>query len=84
MRKSEPLKRLFLTRNALGAELLLEATQIYDDNYSDSDGRVQATFELVYLTGWSPHESQQKPLKPGSAKMRLADVLKTNEQKLKR
>ena len=40
------------------------------------DGRVRATFDVVYLSGWKPHESQQKPLKPGSAKASLADALK--------
>ena len=43
----------------------------------DADGRVRATFEILTATGWAPHESQQKPLKPGSAKTRLADALKT-------
>ena len=45
------------------------------------DGKVPATFDILNLTGWSPHESQQKPLKPGSAKARLADALKTVEHK---
>ena len=40
-----------------------------------ADGRVRATFEIVWLSGWAPHESQQKPLRPGSAKTRLADAL---------
>jgi len=40
-----------------------------------SDGRIRATFEIVWLSGWAPHESQQKPLRPGSAKTRLADAL---------
>jgi hypothetical protein len=43
---------------------------------------VRATFEIVWLLGWAPHESQQKPLKPGSAKVRLADALGAKEQKL--
>ena len=38
-----------------------------------SDGRIRATFDIVWLSGWAPHESQQKPLRPGSAKTRLAD-----------
>jgi hypothetical protein len=41
---------------------------------------VRATFEIVYLTGWGPDPSQQKPLKPGSAARRLADALGTKEQ----
>lgn len=48
------------------------------------DGRIPATFEIVVLTGWAPHESQQKPLRPGSAKARLADALKSAELKLPR
>lgn len=54
---------------------LLRAAEIYAERFSDPDGRVRATFEIVWLSGWAPHESQQKPLKPGSAKMRLADAL---------
>jgi len=50
--------------------------------YAEPDGRVPATFEIITLTGWAAHESQQTPLKPGSAKMRLADALKTVEHKL--
>ena len=46
------------------------------------DNKLTATFETVFLTGWSPHESQQKPLKPGSAKTRLSDALGTIERKL--
>jgi SAM-dependent methyltransferase len=56
--------------------LFLRAAQIYAERFSDPDGRVRATFNIVYLSGWKPHESQQKPLKPGSAKASLADALK--------
>jgi SAM-dependent methyltransferase len=52
----------------------------YDTRFSDFDGRFAATFEIVFLTGWAAHESQQKPLQPGSAKARLADVLGTVER----
>jgi SAM-dependent methyltransferase len=55
--------------------LFLRAAEIYAERFSDPDGRVRATFEMIYLSGWAPHESQQKPLAPGSAKMRLADAL---------
>ncbi len=55
------------------------AEEIYHDNFSDGDGRLSATFELVFLTGWAPDESQQKPLRPGSARARLADALNTFE-----
>lgn len=56
--------------------LLLRAAEIYQDRFGLPNGRVPATFEIVTLTGWVPHESQQKPLQPGSAKVSLADVLK--------
>jgi SAM-dependent methyltransferase len=54
---------------------LLRALEIYAERFSDPDGKVRATFEFVWISGWAPHESQQKPLKPGSAAKRLADVL---------
>jgi hypothetical protein len=41
----------------------------------DEEGRIRATFEVIFLTGWAPHDSQQKPLRPGSAKARLAEAL---------
>ncbi len=58
--------------------LLLRAAEIYSERFpaNDGDGRVAATFELVTLTGWSPDPSQQKPLRPGSAQVSLAEVLK--------
>ncbi|MEJ1969826.1 MAG: methyltransferase domain-containing protein [Rhizomicrobium sp.] len=52
----------------------------YAQRFADSDGRLRATFDIVYLTGWAPHESQQQPLKPGSARSRLADALGTKER----
>ena len=54
---------------------LLRMAEIYAERFSDPDGRVRATFEIVWLSGWAPHESQQQPLKPGSATTRLADAL---------
>lgn len=60
---------------------LLRAAQIYSERFADGDGRIRASFELVWLSGWAPHESQQKPLKPGSATARLADALGTTEFK---
>ena len=66
-----------VTRNLLG-----EAISIYQQKFSDADGRVRATIEVAWATAWAPHESQQKPLKPGSAKFRLADALKVPETKL--
>lgn len=61
-------------------ETLLATAEAYRDLFGAEDGRVRATFQIVYLTGWAPHESQQKPLRPGSAKIRLADALGTTEQ----
>jgi len=55
--------------------LLAAAAQAYAERDSDPDGRVRATLEIIWLAGWAPHESQQKPLKPGSATTRLGDVL---------
>ena len=50
------------------------------EEFAGPDGRVPATFELVTLTAWTPHESQQKPLRPGSAEARLAEALETEEK----
>jgi SAM-dependent methyltransferase len=58
---------------------LLRMVEIYAERFADPDGRIRATFEIGWMTGWSPHESQQKPLKPGSAAQRLADALGTKE-----
>lgn len=55
--------------------LFLRAAEIYAERFKDPDGRLRATFEIIFLSGWAPHESQQKPLAPGSAKMRLSDAL---------
>lgn len=54
---------------------LMRAAEIYAEKFSDPDGKVRATLEILWLSGWAPHESQQKPLKPGSAKVSLKDVL---------
>jgi len=60
---------------------LLEALAMrYAQGFADSEGRFVARFDIVFLTGWAPHESQQKPLAPGSAKARLADALGTKER----
>jgi SAM-dependent methyltransferase len=66
-------------RTGMTRALLGRALEIYAERFAEADGRVPATFEIITLTGWSPHESQQKPLKPGSARMRLADALKPSE-----
>lgn len=64
-RSKRPVSRRFFMR----------AAELYAERFSDADGRIRATFTIVFVSGWAPHESQQKPLKPGSAKMRLADAL---------
>ena len=61
---------------------LAHLKESYLAHFARGDGKLTSTFEIIWMTGWAPHESQQKPLKPGSAKMRLADALKTNETKL--
>jgi SAM-dependent methyltransferase len=68
-RRRTPLRRATLIRMA----------EIYRQRFADADGRVRATFEIVWLSGWVPHPSQQQPLKPGSAKTRLADALDAQE-----
>jgi SAM-dependent methyltransferase len=68
-RRRRPLRRATLMRMA----------EIYAERFADPDGRVRATFEIVWLSGWAPHPSQQQPLKPGSAAARLADALGTRE-----
>ena len=62
--------------------VLAEAARIYASSYSTPEGRLKATVELVFLTGWAPHESQQQPLRPGSARARLADALGVAEKPL--
>lgn len=62
-------------RTGLRRDTLMRAASLYAERFADPDGRLRATFEMVWLSGWAPHESQQKPLRPGSAKARLADAL---------
>ncbi|MGZ5988292.1 MAG: methyltransferase domain-containing protein [Rhizomicrobium sp.] len=66
-------------RGPISRPTLAAAMAYYAAHHADADGRLRATFDIVYLTGWAPHESQQKPLKPGSASSRLAEALKTTE-----
>jgi SAM-dependent methyltransferase len=68
-RRRRPLKRALLER----------MIDIYRQRFSDPDGRMRATFDIVWVSGWSPHPSQQKPLLPGSARQRLADALGVKE-----
>jgi SAM-dependent methyltransferase len=63
------------SRRPLTRAILLRTIEIYAERFSDPDGRVRATFDVISLSGWAPHASQQKPLRPGSAKARLADAL---------
>jgi NADH dehydrogenase [ubiquinone] 1 alpha subcomplex assembly factor 5 len=69
------------SRKPLSRKTLEHAERLYRARHSLPDGRVSATFEIVYLSGWGPDPSQQKPLKPGSAAQRLADALGTKEEK---
>jgi SAM-dependent methyltransferase len=68
-RRRAPLKR----------RTLMRAVEIYGQRFADADQRVRATFEIVWLSGWAPHPSQQQPLRPGSARARLADALRVQE-----
>ena len=63
--------------------LFQRTEEIYKAEFANSDEQLLATFEQIFLTGWAPDESQQKPLRPGSAKMRLADALGVAEHNLK-
>lgn len=69
-RSRKPLRRATLAR----------AASTYAERFADADGRLRATFDLVWLSGWAPDASQQKPLRPGSARARLADALGTQER----
>jgi SAM-dependent methyltransferase len=62
-------------RHPLRRDVLARAAQIYAERFADPDGRVRATFEIIWLSGWAPHESQQKPAPRGSATMRLEDAM---------
>jgi SAM-dependent methyltransferase len=68
------------SRTPLRRDVLAASLGHYTTHHAEPDGRLRATFDIVYLTGWTPHESQQKPLRPGSAKTRLADALGTTER----
>ncbi|TAL77668.1 MAG: methyltransferase domain-containing protein, partial [Beijerinckiaceae bacterium] len=68
-------------RSPTRRQVFMRAAEIYAERFSDPDGRIRATFEVIFLSGWAPHASQQKPLAPGSARMRLADALRTKEIK---
>lgn len=78
MGMANPLKGR--SRRPVSRRFFLRAAELYAERYGDPDGRIRATFSIVFISGWAPHESQQKPLKPGSAKMRLADALDPTRQ----
>lgn len=66
-------------RTPLRRKTLLRMAEVYGERFADPDRRLRATFEIIWLSGWAPHESQQQPLRPGSAKARLADALGARE-----
>jgi len=68
-RRRAPLRRATLAR----------AAEIYRERFTDPDGKLPASFDVIWLSGWAPHESQQRPLQPGAATRRLADALGTKE-----
>jgi len=80
LRRMGATNALFARRRApLRRATLLRIAEHYAQHFADADGRVRATFEIVWLSGWAPDPSQQQPLKPGSAKARLADALGARE-----
>lgn len=69
-----------MPRNFSRRDVIMRAAEIYRERHEGPDGRIPASFQIVYLTGWAPDPSQQKPLKPGSATTRLADALGAEEK----
>lgn len=67
-------------KTPLSRHYFMECAKAYQKRHQESDGRIVATFEIIFILGWAPHKSQQKPLKPGSAEFRLADALDTKER----
>jgi SAM-dependent methyltransferase len=67
-------------RTPLRRATLLRMAEVYRRNFSDPDGKLRATFDIIWLSGWAPDASQQQPLRPGSARARLADALGVSEQ----
>jgi SAM-dependent methyltransferase len=63
-------------RTPMRRATLLRMAQIYSSRFADPDGRIRATFDVIWLSGWAPHESQPKPLRPGSAKASLEAAVK--------
>ena len=69
-------------RSPLGRSVFLRAAQIYAERFSDPDGRIRASFNIIHMAGWAPHPDQPKPKRPGSATHRLADALGAQEVSL--
>ncbi|MEK1886781.1 MAG: methyltransferase domain-containing protein [Phyllobacterium sp.] len=67
------------SRKPVSRRFFMRAAEIYAERFSDPDGRIRATFSFIWMSGWAAHDSQQKPLKPGSAKAKLADFLTSVE-----
>jgi len=67
------------SRKFLRRSVLMRACEIYSEQFGLADGRIPATFEVMYMTGWHPHDSQQKPLKRGSGEIGLAEALKAGK-----
>jgi NADH dehydrogenase [ubiquinone] 1 alpha subcomplex assembly factor 5 len=67
------------TKHFTPRSVMMRAATLYQERYSDGDNRINATFDVVFLHGWAPHDSQQQPLRPGSAVTRLADALEAEE-----
>ena len=67
-------------KNFTTANLFERAANYYAENFSDPDGRIRATFSFIWMSGWAPDPSQQKPLKPGTATHSLADALKVQRR----
>ena len=65
-RRRTPTRRRTMARMA----------ELYSERFADADGRIRATFDVIWLSGWAPHASQQQPLKPGSAKASLAEAIR--------
>jgi SAM-dependent methyltransferase len=66
-------------RQPIGRAVLARAAALYQERFAEADGRIRASFDIISMTGWAPHPDQQQPLRPGSAKMRLADALHAKE-----
>jgi len=66
-------------RGVVRRQTLARLIEVYAERFADPDGRLRASFDIIWLSGWAPHENQQQPLRPGSARMRLADALGTQE-----